>query len=217
MRRVSRAGRVVAALMFATLAAAAAPPWARAVSRDVVRELRDAYEGQTLQLRFDLDSAAHALEPNTFSLGGMGHGRENGQVIFYALEPVYVDRLMSEGGSRLTLTIFRSAETARRLKSQAVPPPITGIPTGSQSIGTYATSDSTAVALELRAGKKDPEGQRREIDTLLRRLFYIDAKPTQDDLTRFVAAHRDWSVTRLTRLTGLDSGTVKDILAALGP
>ena len=217
MRPVSRAGRVVAALVLATLPAAAAPPWARAVARDVVRELRDAYEGQTLQLRFDLDSAAHALEPNTFSLGGMGHGRENGQVIFYALEPVYVDRLMSEGGSRLTLTIFRSAETARRLKSQAVPPPITGIPTGSQSIGTYATSDSTAVALELRAGKKDPEGQRREIDTLLRRLFYIDAKPTQDDLTRFVAAHRDWPVSRLTRLTGLDSGTVKDILAALGP
>lgn len=217
MRRSPRERRVVVALVLATLSAAAAPPRARAVARDVVREFRDAYEAQTLQLRYDLDSAAHALEPNTFGLGGMGHGRENGQVIFYALETVYVDRVMSEGGSRLTLTIFRSAETARRLKSQAVPSPITGIPTGSQSIATYASSDSTAVALELKAGKKDLEGQRREIDTLLRRLFYIDAKPSQDDVTRFVAAHRDWPVTRLAKLTGLDSATVKEILAALGP
>jgi hypothetical protein len=199
------------------LEAAAAATGANAVPRDVVRVFRDAYEGRTLQLRYDLNSAAHALEPNILSLGGMGHGRENGQAIFYALETVYVDRVMSEGGSRMTLTIFRSLDTARRLKSQAVPSPITGIPTGSQSIATYASSDSTAVALELLAGKKDPDGQRREIETLLGRLFYVDSKPTQDDLTRFVAAHRDWPVTRLAKLTGLDAGTVKDIIAALGP
>jgi len=124
---------------------------------------------------------------------------------------------MSEGGSRLTLTIFRSGETARRLKSQAVPSPITGIPTGSQSIATYASSDSTAVALELAAGKKDPDAQRREIETLLGRLFYVDAKPTRDDLTRFVAGHRDWPVSHLAKLTGLDPDAVKEIIAALGP
>jgi hypothetical protein len=209
--------RVVAAAVIGMVAAALPAPPAGAVTREVVHEFREAYEGRALQLRYDLDSAMHALEPNVFGLGGMGHGRENGQVLFYALETVYIDRVMSEGGSRLTLTIFRSSETAQRLKSQAVPPPITGIPTGSQSIATYASSDSTAVALELQAGKKDPEAQRREIETLFGRLFYVDSKPTQDDLTRFVAAHRDWPVSRLTKITGLDSATVKDIIAALGP
>jgi hypothetical protein len=209
--------RVVAAAVLVVAAAMTPAQRTDAVARDVVKDFRDVYEGRALQLRYDLDSAMHSLEPNVLSLGGMGHGRENGQVIFYALETVYVDRLMSEGGSRLTLTIFRSSETAKRLKSQAVPPPVTGIPTGSQSIATYSSSDSTAVALELQAPKKDPEAQRREIETLLGRLFYVDARPTQDDLTRFVAAHRDWPVSRLAKLTGLDSGTIKDIIAALGP
>ena len=209
--------RVVAAVVLGIAAAVLTAPRAEAVARDVVRDFRDTCEGHTFQLRYDLDSAMHSIEPNVLSLGGMGHGRENGQVIFYALETVYVDRVMSEGGSRLTLTIFRSGETARRLKSQAVPPPITGIPTGSQSIATYSSSDSTSVALELHAGKKDPEAQRREIETLLGRLFYVDAKPTRDEMSRFVAAHRDWPVSRLARLTGLDSATVKEILAALGP
>ena len=208
---------VVAALVLGIAAAIAPARRTDAVARDVVKDFRDTYEGHTLQLRYDLDPAMHSLEPNVLSLGGMGHGRENGQVIFYALETVYVDRLMSEGGSRLTLTIFRSGETARRLKSQAVPPPVTGIPTGSQSIATYSSSDSTSVALELQAGKKDPEAQRREIETLLGRLFYVDARPTQDDVTRFVAAHRDWPVSRLAKLTGLDQGTIKQIIAALGP
>ena len=212
-----RTPAVVAAVVLGIAAALAPARRTAAVARDVVKDFRDAYEGHTLQLRYDLDSAMHSLEPNVLSLGGMGHGRENGQVIFYALETVYVDRLMSEGGSRLTLTIFRSGETARRLKSQAVPPPVTGIPTGSQSIATYSSSDSTSVALELQAAKKDPEAQRREIETLLGRLFYVDARPTQDDRTRFVAAHRDWPVSRLAKLTGLDPGTIKEIIAALGP
>ena len=208
---------VIAAVALGIAAAFAPAQRTDAVARDVVKDFRDICEGHTFQLRYDLDSAMHSLEPNVLSLGGMGHGRENGQVIFYALETVYVDRLMSEGGSRLTLTIFRSGETARRLRSQAVPPPVTGIPTGSQSIATYSSSDSTSVALELHAGKKDPEAQRREIETLLGRLFYVDARPSQDDLTRFVAGHRDWPVSRLAKLTGLDSGTIKEIIAALGP
>jgi hypothetical protein len=211
---VLRPRRAASVLAFGIVAAATPAP---AVDRDVVRTFRDAYEGQSLQLRLDLDTAMHSLEPNVLSLGGFAHGRENGQVLFFALETVYVDRVMSEGGSRMTLTIFRTADTARRLRSQAVPPPVTGIPSGSQSIATYASSDSTSVALELQAGKKDPDGQRHEIETLLGRLFYIDAKPTRDDLIRFVAGHRDWPVSRLAKYTGLGADAVKEILAALGP
>ena len=212
-----RVPRAVAVVVTGLLLTTALVTGAAAVSRDLARALRDEYEGRALQLRLDLDSAAHALEPNVLGLGGIAHGRENGQVIFYRLETVYVDRVTSEGGSRLTLTLFRSGEAARRLRSQAIPPAITGIPSASGSIATYAASDSTTVALELEAGRKDPEGQRREIETLLGRLFYLESKPTRDDLTRFVAEHRDWPVTRLATLTGLPPDTVREILAALGP
>lgn len=208
-----RSGLALVALVALLLPAAPAA----AVDRDVVKDVRGEYEGRALRLRLDLHAATHSLEPNVLSLEGMGHGQERSLVIFNRLETVYLERVMSEGATRLTLTIYRSGDNALRLRSSAVPPSITGIPSGAQSISTYATSDSTSVALELKAGKKDPDGQRREIQTLLERLFYLGAEPTREELTSFVATHREWPVSRLAALTGLSPETVREILAALGP
>jgi hypothetical protein len=213
MKTTRRRGALLATMV--TLALAVLP--VAAVDRDVVKDVRGEYEGRALRLRLDLNSAIHSLEPNVLSLDGMGHGRERSQVIFNRLESVYLQRVMSEGATRLTLTIFRTGDNALRLRSSAVPPSITGIPSGSQSTATYAASDSTAVALELQAGKKDPVGQRREIQTLLERLFYLGAEPTREELTSFVATHREWPVSRLAALTGLTPETVREVLAALGP
>jgi hypothetical protein len=51
----------------------------------------------------------------------------------------------------------------------------------------------------------------------MRRLFYIGAEPTRDDLTSFVAEHRDWPVARLASITGLSPDTVHGLVEALKP
>jgi hypothetical protein len=198
-----------AAVLAAALFVALSPRPATGVSRDVARAIREAYEGRTLRLRFDLHSAAHSVEPNVLALGGMGRGREGSPVLFYRLETVYLERVTSEGGSRVSLTIYRSADDARNLRATAIPAPALGNPAADRSQAAFARSDSTSVVLELAAGRKDPEAQRREITTLMGRLFYIDADPTRDEIAGFVWQHRDWTVSRLASITGLSPDEVR--------
>jgi hypothetical protein len=199
----------------ATILAVAHP--AAAIDRDLGHDLRDRFEGHTMRLRLDLRSAAHAVEPNVLGLEGIGYGREGSPVLFNRLETVYVERVTSEGGSRVGLTIYRSEEEMRRLRSTAIPAPIMGIPGAMQPQAAFAREGSTSVILELRAGKKDAAAQRTEVDTLLRRLFYIDAGPTRQEIEQFIVEHRSMPVGRLAATTGLTSEEVRRVLEAAAP
>lgn len=203
--------RTTAPLAAALVAAAALAQPAEAVTRDVLREVRDAYEGRSYRLRADLRGAGSSVEPNTVSLEGFGYGREGAPVLFSRLQQVFIDRISSEGGTRLGLTIYRSAEQARRSRSGAIPPPVLGGYGPSPTL-SFARADSTSVVLEMRSSKKDAEAQRQEIEALLRRLFYIDDEPTKDELAQFVVDHRLWPVPRLAEITGLPIAEIKDIL-----
>ena len=193
------------------------PGPARAVAREVWRDVRDNYEGRSLRLRVDLRSAAHAVEPNVMTLEGLGYGREASPILFSRLERVYLERITSEGARRLALTVYRSQEEMQRLRAAAIPPPIMGIPGATQTQANFAITGSTTIMLELDAGKKDPEGQRREIETLIERLFYLDGDPPQEDLERFVLYHRTLPVGRLAAITGLTQDAVRRILEATAP
>jgi len=202
----------LAAALLALAAALPAPP-AQAVARDVVNQARSAYEGRTFRLRLDLRSASSAIEPNVLTLEGMGYGRAGAPVLFGRLETVYLDRITSEGGDRLSLTIYRSLEEMRQLRATAIPPPtIGGTPTGMQPMSGFARTGSTMVIFDLTAGKKNQEGQRSETDTLIRRLFYIDDAPDRSELEEFVRQHRGWPVPRLAAVTGLSQDEVRTLL-----
>ena len=125
------------------------PLAADAVDRGVARDVRDAYEGRSLRLRVDLRSAAQAVEPNSISLEGVGYGREGSPVLFGRLETVFVERVTSEGGNRLGLTVYRSEEEMKRLRSSAIPPAILGIPTATSTMASFARTGSTTVMLNL--------------------------------------------------------------------
>lgn len=211
-RRSPRSWVRVAALAGAALclAAGAAP----AIDRDLGRDLRARYEGKTLRLRVDLRSAAHAVEPNLISLEGVGYGRETSPVMFYRMENVFVDRLTSEGGARLSLTIYRSEDEARRMRAVSIPAPVVGNPAGANTMGAYARGGSTSVIVELKAGKKEPEAQRSEVEVLMHRLFYLDGDPARSDLEAFVLEHRSWSVSRLASITGLSQDEVRALTTA---
>lgn len=206
----SRAARltVLAALC---LALAATP--AAAIDRHAAREIRTRYEGMTLRLRVDLrpDTSAHA--PNTVALRGVGYTRERDPVIFSRLDQVFIDRITSEGATRLVLTVYRSEEEARRLRASNIPQPTLINPNAGRTLAAFARQGSTTVLLELRASKSDPAGQRDEIEALLDRLFYLKDEPTQDELQEFVRQHPGLSLQRLRALTGLDPEVIRALIA----
>jgi hypothetical protein len=86
-----------------------------------------------------------------------------------------------------------------------------------QPQSAFARAGSTSVILELQSGKKDPAAQRAEIDTLMRRLFYIDAEPTRLELEQYILDHRTTSVGRLAATTGLTTDAVRRVLEAAPP
>lgn len=199
------------------LAAVLAHEPARAVARDVCRDVRGSYEGRALRLRIDLRPASQAIEPNVMTMEGIGYGREGSPVLFSRLETVFLERITSEGGSRLALTVYRNEEEMKRLRASAIPPPVIGMPGATQTLANFAMTGSTTVMLELRAGRKDPDGQRREIEALLGRLFYLDTEPTREELEEFVLERRLMPVGRLAAITGLPQDAVRRILEAAPP
>jgi hypothetical protein len=207
--------RPLLSLPVAALLAVAGSPPVLGVARDVVNEARSAYEGRTLRLRLDLKSAASAIEPNVLTLEGIGYGRPDAPVLFGRLETVYLERVASEGGDRLSLTVYRSREEMQQLRATAIPPPtIGGTPIGMQPMSGFARTGSTMVIFELLAKKKDPAAQREEIDTLMKRLFYLDDAPERGELEEFVRQHRGWPIPRLASVTGLSPDEVRKILDA---
>jgi len=190
---------------------------ARGVSRDVCKEMRGHYEGLTLRLRVDLRAAGRAGDPNVVSLDGVGYPSERAPVLFTCLESVYLQRMTSEGGSALGLTVYRNREEAERLRGSAVPPPMGANPNFGRTLATFAQQGSTIVVLELKAGKKDPAGQRREIETLLDRVFYLNSDPTRDDLERCVRLHPTLSIPSLRALTGLPDDAIRTLVKEAAP
>ena len=184
-----------------------------AVQRQLVREIRERYEGRIVRLRIDLKPATHAHDPNVVSERGIGHGREAAAALFGRLETVYLDRIAREGRSRLSLTVYRSREEVDRLRASATPPLIDPNPNYSRTLITFAQRGSTSVVLELAAGKGDPERQREEIESLLDRVFYLSAEPTHAELEDFVRRHPGMSVTRLQTLTGLEPDRIRELLS----
>jgi hypothetical protein len=193
-----------------------APAPAGALERGVYREIRGRYEGMTLRLRLDLKAPVRAPIPNILTLDGLGHGSERAPVLFGRLEKVFVERVTREGRERLGLTLYRSREDADRLRASAIPPPMSANPNLPGTLAAFARQDSTSVVLELRAGRDDPQAQLREVEILLRRLFY-DADPPRADLEDYVRRHPGLSIARLQALTGLDADTIRSLVAEAAP
>jgi hypothetical protein len=147
------------------------------------------------------------------TMEGMGYAKKETPVLFGRLESVYLERLASEGGTRVSLTIYRSEDEIRQLRATAVPPPaITGIPTGMSPSPGFARSGSTSVILELSAPKSDPTAQQKQIEEMLGRVFYLDGDPPREDLEQFVRAHRGWPLPRLAAVTGLPEDDIRSLI-----
>ena len=185
---------------------------ARAIDHDVYKEIRGRYEGLAFRLRVDLAAARRALPPNTISLSGLGHDRENAPVLFGRLETVYVQRVTNESATRLELTVYRSREESDRLRASAAPQPMGGNPLAGRMLAGYAQMGSTSVLLDLQAGKKEPQAQESEVETLLRRLFYVGVEPGRDELEDFVRKHRGLAIGRLRELTGLPPERIRELI-----
>src|SRR6266850_1138573 len=149
--------RLAAALFVVAWAGPA--PELPAVQRDTYKDIRGRYEGLSLRLRVDLRAAGRATDPNVMSLAGVSYPVERSPILFGALDTVYLQRVTSEGGTRLGLTIYRSQEEADRLRASAIPAPTMANPNYGHTLATFAQQGSTTVMLELQAGKKDAPGQ----------------------------------------------------------
>lgn len=200
-----------AVAVYLVLLLAPAPP-AEAISREAQREIRARYEGMTLRLRIDLRAATSAAIPNVVSLDGVGYGRERAPVIFGRMEKVYLERITSEGSTRLGLTVYRSLEEARQLRASAIPQPTGANPNFGRTMAAFARQGSTSIVLELRADRKDPQGQIQEIEALLDRAFYRE-EPGPEEMADFVRRNRGLPISRLRTLTGLEAESIRRILA----
>jgi len=218
MQGASERTRLVAVAAASCLLAASG---AWAIQRDTCKEIRSRYEGLSFRLRIDLKAAGRAADPNVVTLDGVGYPSEHSPILFSGLETVYLQRITSEGGTRLGLTVYRSQEEANRLRASAIPGPTMSNPNFGRTLATFAQQGSTSVVLELKAGKKDPQGQMEEIETLLDRIFYLKSEPARAELETFVRRHAGMPISRLRAITGLPEDEIrallKDASAASGP
>jgi hypothetical protein len=185
---------------------------APAVQRETFRDVRGRYERMTLRLRIDLRKSVNAAAPNVISLDGVGYGSERAPVLFGRLERVFIDRVTDEGGTRMTLTVYRSQEEARTLRATDIPQPGNPNPLFGSTMAMWAQGGSTSVELSLKTGKKDQAGQLAEIEALLDRVFYVSGDPPRLELEDYVRRHRGASIGRLRDLTGLTPEEIRAIV-----
>jgi len=209
----ARSGRALALL--AAMLLTASP--AGAIKRDLFKDLRAEYEGMTFQLRVDLRRADAATAPNVMSAAGVGYARERSPVLFHRLQRVYIDRVTNDGKRSIGLTIYRNAGQADQYRALAIPPPALANPNAGGTLAAFAQTDSTEVLLELQAPKSETGAQRQEIETLLRRLFYVASEPTREELEEVVLMHRGKSMGQLQALTGLEVQQIREILERASP
>ena len=67
------------------------------------------------------------------------------------------------------------------------------------------------------SGKKDPQGQLDEIETLLDRVFYLKSEPSPEDMENFVRRHTGMPISRLRDLTGLPEERIRTLLKDAAP
>ena len=197
--------------MLAALLLALATP-ARAIQREVFRDVRGRYERMTLRLRIDLRRSVNAASPNVVSLDGVGYGSERAPVLFDRFERVFIERVNDEGGTRLTLTVYRSENEARTLRATDIPQPGNPNPMFGRTMAMWAQGGSTSVELSLKAGKKDQAGQLAEIEALLDRVFYVSGEPPRQELEDYIRRHRGTPVGRLHDITGLTPEEIRAIV-----
>ena len=190
---------------------------AAAVKRELFKDVRAKYEGTTFRLRIDLRPADVATSPNVINAEGVGYARERSPVLFHRLQKVYIDRVTNDGRQHIGLTIYRNADQADQYRALAIPPPALANPNAGGTLAAFALTDSTEVLLELKAKKKETGEQRQEIETLLRRLFYIASEPTREELEEVVLRNRGASMGQLRALTGLEIEEIREILERLSP
>ena len=205
----------LAMTLLAAMLLAASP--AGSIERDLFKDLRAEYEGMTFQLRVDLRRADAATAPNVMSAAGVGYARERSPVLFQRLQRVYIDRVTNDGKRSIGLTIYRNAGQADQYRALAIPPPALANPNAGGTLAAFAQTDSTEVLLELQAPKSEIGAQRQEIETLLRRLFYIASEPTREELEEVVLMHRGESMGQLQALTGLEVRQIREILERASP
>jgi len=200
------------ALPTALLVVLATP--AHAVQRETFRDVRGRYERMTLRLRIDLVKSINAAPPNVVSIDGVRYGSERAPVMFGRLEKVFIDRVTDEGGTRMSLTVYRSLDEARNLRATDIPQPGNPNPLFGRTMAMWAQDDSTSVELSLKTGKKDQAGQLAEIEALFDRVFYVSGEPPRHELEDYVRRHRGASISRLRDVTGLTSEEIRAIIEA---
>lgn len=212
MHRVSR----LALPLIAAVLLLPAPP-AGAVKRQVYKDIRARFEGMAYRLRVDLRPADVATTPNVASSTGIGYARERSPVLFRTLQKVFIARIINGGKQRIEITVYRNADEANLYRALAIPQPALANPNAAGTLALFAQTDSTAIALECKAGKKDPDGQLREIEALLKQVFYVDAEPTREEQEAAVLRNRGASIGALRTLTGLEAEEIRAIIEAGRP
>jgi len=185
---------------------------ASAVSRDVIRGLREDFAGHTYKLRLDLRGTNYLVEPNILDQGGMRYrGRDLG-ILFPQMEDVYLDRISSAGKKALTLTLYRSEADAHQIRGAIPAVPLPVGPDRNATVGNFARSLSTNALLEVQAEKSDPAGQREQFVALLDRLFYLKGGASYEEKEKFILTHPDLPLSKLMKMTGLAEEVVSGIL-----
>ena len=190
---------------------------ASAVRREVVRDLQDEFGGRSFQLRVDLQRTNYFSAANVLDARGLTHQGRTLATLFLQMETVFLERVVSDGGKSVALTVYRNRDEAQRIRGAV---PGQAFPVGGDlgaTMGNFARDLSTTVVLEVAAEKSDPDAQQRQFLELLDRLFYMKTAPTYEEKEAFITAHRTLPLGRLTEITGLSDEVVRGILKKTEP
>lgn len=188
------------------------PATALAVKRSLVKELQSGYAGRTYPLRLDLRGTDYFAALNVVNDQGVHYRGREQVILFYRMETVYLDRVSNEGGQEVRLTLYRNRNDALQIRGSVPAAPMPAGPGRESTLGSFARDLSTAVILELRAGKDDPVAQGAELAALMANLFYLKDLPTYDQKEEFILSHPDLPLARLASITGLAQDLVQGIL-----
>ena len=202
--------RLVSLLLFA--AALFSPGTALAVKREIIKELQSEYAGHTYQLRMDLRGTDYFAAFNVVSEQGTHYRGRELAIMFYRMETVYLERVTSEAGNEVRLTLYRNRTDARQVRGSIPGAPLPVGPDRETTLGAFARDFSTNVILELKAGKDEMEAQRGQIASLMERLFYLKEMPTYEEKEEFILSHPDLPLPRLREITGFNEDLVRGIL-----
>ena len=188
------------------------PGDALAVKREIIKEMQSEHAGHTFVLRMDLRGTDYFAAFNVVSEQGIHYRGRELPILFYRFETVYLDRVSSEAGNEVRLTLYRNRNEARQVRGSIPAAPLPVGPDSDTTIGSFARDFSTNVILVLQAGKGEVEAQRSQIAALMERLFYLKDAPTYADREAFILSHPELPLPRLASITGLAEDLVRGIL-----